>query len=194
METITIIFKAIQQALVRSSDLEKLASDTIGYVYAHFNLSGDWKDFDIVEAIWQNDQLRVAVLLDDEWNCIVPMEVLSRESEVTVHLVGSTIDTDSQKPVERLTTYPALALICNQKVQIDGGDEGEVSPNLFEQYIARVQSEVRQVTDMTVDAHESEAVEVIKTVTDVVNLDFGFPAQGAVDALTNEEIEELLSN
>lgn len=192
METITIIFKAVQQVLVRTSEIEKLASDTIGYVYAHFKLSDEWQSFDIVEAIWQNDQLRVAVLLDEDWNCVVPMEVLSRESEVTVHLVGSTIDTESQKPVERLTTYPALALICNQKVQIDGGDEGEVSPNLFEQYVARVQGEVRQVTDMTVSAHESEDVEVIKTVDEVVNLDFGIPA-ASVEALTNTEIEELLS-
>lgn len=192
METITIIFKAVQQALVRTSELEKLASDTIGYVLAHFNLSEEWQDFDIVEAIWQNDQLRVAVLLDNEGDCVVPMEVLSRESEVTVHLVGSQVDYATQKPLVRLTTYPTLAIVCDRKVQIEGGDEGEVSPNLFEQYIARVQGEVRQVTDMNVFAHESEDVEVIKTVDEVVNLDFGIPVN-SVEALTNTEIEELLS-
>ena len=193
MEKLWANFRVANQVLTRTSPLIELSSDTIGYCYAHFDLTDEWKNFDVVRAIWQNDQLRIGILLDENWECKVPMEVLSRETDIVVYLVGSNIDDTSQLPVQRLTTFPEIAYRCRKKVMVECDDEGEVSPSIFEQYVARVQGKIRQVTDMTVEAHESEEVEVIKTIRDVVNLDFGIPVGDDMDPITNSEIEALIT-
>ena len=172
----TIIFKAKKQDLRVVNGFARFASDTINYIYARFELDDEWQEFDVVKAVWQNDECKVSQLITNNTDAAVPIEMLSRRSLVTVNLVGYTVE--DEELTERLTTYPTKALIVDKTAIVEADESVGVSPSLFDQYIEIVATEVGRVTDMTVSAHSSDTATVDKSEdseTGVVHLSFGLP-------------------
>ena len=177
----TIIFSAKRQELRVTNGFARFASDTINYIYARFELDDEWQEFDVVKAVWQNDECKISQLITHNTEAAVPIEMLSRRSLVTVNLVGYTVE--DEELTERLTTYPVKALIVDKTAIVEGDESSGVSPSLFDQYIEIVATEVGRVTDMTVSAHSSDTATVDKSeVSGVVHLAFGLPKGDKGDA------------
>ena len=182
----TLLFRARRQELVLTNEFCRFASNTMNYVYARFDLDEDWQSFDAVKAVWQNDACKIAQIILHDTDIAVPVEMLSRRSVVAVNLVGYDVEDDQM--TERLTTYPAKALVVDKTAIVEGEESNGVSPSLFEQYIEIVSEEVSSVINMTVSSHVDDSVSVTKTESGgVINLDFGLvPGESNVQADWNE--------
>lgn len=132
-ETVTLKFKASGQYLKSALEIPIYASNTVGYLYAEFELGSGWSDFDSIRAIWQSNDNVVASLLDTNNRCIVPAEVLDSVSPVTLNLVGST--EVNGVLTDQLTTFPILALTVHSQAFVAGLETPDVTPSLFEQFI-----------------------------------------------------------
>ena len=148
MEKFKVSFEANNQQL--KSIGTKHASDTYADIEATFVLGEKWTDMDTVSAVWWNDFVRVATVLDSQSKCIVPHEVLTRKGCVRVNLVGSIVEGDEL--ITRLTSYSAEAVQVNEKIKLTGSETSEITPSQFEQFVAVVISEVEKVTGMTAQA------------------------------------------
>ena len=146
MQTVTINFTVSGQTLNVTNLPIKIASNTVKYVKAVFALDSDWTGFDVVSAIWYNDFAQIAVVLDENGECMIPHEVLAKPDDVMVNLVGRDIVNDEL--VDRLTTYPAKALDVDANAKITGTETAPVTPSQFEQYIAIVEQLVGSVKDI----------------------------------------------
>lgn len=146
MQTVTINFTASGQTLTGASLPISIASNTVEYVKAKFALGSDWTGFDSVRAIWYNDYAQIATVLDGNGECTVPWEVLAKTDDVRVNLVGSDVENDVL--VDRLTSYPVMALEVDATARIDGTETAPVTPSQFEQYIAIVEQLVGSVKDI----------------------------------------------
>lgn len=146
MQTVTINFTASGQMLTGASLPISIASNTVEYVKAKFALGSDWTGFDSVRAIWYNDYAQIATVLDGNGECTVPWEVLAKTDDVRVNLVGSDVESDAL--VDRLTSYPVMALEVDATARIDGTETAPVTPSQFEQYIAIVEQLVGSVKDI----------------------------------------------
>lgn len=138
MNTIELKFEVNGQYLLPDNRLNglfqhRLASHTVNYVKAVFELDDTWKGFDAVTAIWRSGYDRIAVVLDTEGTCMVPPEVMTKEGRVYVNLVGS--NTSDGDLYDRLTTYSEYAFSIAEKVPITGAVSQRVSASQFEQYI-----------------------------------------------------------
>lgn len=146
-----INFKVSGQSLVKTGGLSTYASDTVEYIQAEFTLSDEWKEYDSVRAIWQNEDIVAPPsVLDSEGKCLVPFEVLAERGRVTVNLVGSS--TNGTIVTKRITSYIVTAFMVTVKVNIDGSDPQIITPSQFEQFVNIVISEVEKVTGMTAQA------------------------------------------
>lgn len=145
MEKFKVSFEANNQQL--KSIGTKHASDTYADIEATFVLGEKWTDMDTVSAVWWNDFVRVATVLDSQNKCIVPHEVLTRKGCVRVNLVGSIVEGDEL--ITRLTSYSAEAVQVNEKIKLTGSETSELTPSQFEQFVAQVIAEVEKVTGMT---------------------------------------------
>lgn len=154
-ETVTLKFKASGQSLKTALEVPIYAAKTVNYLYAEFELGSGWEGFDSVRAVWASRNQTVACILDTNCRCLIPAEVLDRVSPVTVNLVGAT--EEGGVLIDRLTTFPVLALTVHTQAYIAGLETPDVTPSLFEQFI-------------------NDAREQVITGVEAETLDTGFPA------------------
>ena len=129
----------------------KMASNTVNYVSAAFTFDDDWRACDVIKAVWYTSHgTQIAVLLDDDGSCMVPHEVLKPISHVSVNLVGCTYEDDTL--VERITTYPKLAIVIERNARLEGSETTPVTPSQFDQYVSLVHDDVEKVTGMRAEA------------------------------------------
>lgn len=140
----TINFTANEQDLINTSGELQFASDTVSYIKAVFSLDENWSGFDSVRAVWKSKSHIVAMVLDSNDSCNVPVEVLTEEGRVRVNLVGSTVDDDTV--TDRLTTYQVIALNVLQKVNLDGDESQAITPSQYEQFVEAVAEDAATAT------------------------------------------------
>ena len=146
MDKITLHLKADEQILTSAECPFKLASNTVSYVEAVFELGENWTGYDSVRAVWTTYLDTIATVLDSEGKCVVPHEVLTRTGKVSVNLVGSIVE--DEELTDRLTTYPTVALNVNADAYVEGTETAPVTPSQFEQYVADVAEEVAKIKDI----------------------------------------------
>ena len=146
MDKITLHLKADEQILTSAECPFKLASNTVSYVEAVFELGENWTGYDSVRAVWTTYLDTIATVLDSEGKCVVPHEVLTRTGKVSVNLVGSIVE--DEELTDRLTTYPTVALNVNADAYVEGTETAPITPSQFEQYVADVAEEVAKIKDL----------------------------------------------
>ena len=146
MDKITLHLKADEQILTSAECPFKLASNTVSYVEAVFELGENWTGYDSVRAVWTTYLDTIATVLDSEGKCVVPHEVLTRTGKVSVNLVGSIVE--DEELTDRLTTYPTVALNVNADAYVEGTETAPITPSQFEQYVADVAEEVAKIKDI----------------------------------------------
>ena len=154
MNSKTLTFSASEQDLQNSSEVLVVASDTVSYIEATFTLGTNWSGFDYTRAVWRNGKVTVATTLDNNASCVVPAEVLVNEGKVTVNLVGS--DFEDEELVDRLTTFPVVAIHVAQKVKIDG-TAVPITPSEVERIIAAVEDDAEAAEEAATSA-EADAL------------------------------------
>ena len=154
MNSKTLTFSASEQDLQNSSEVLVVASDTVSYIEATFTLGTNWSGFDYTRAVWRNGKVTVATTLDNNASCVVPAEVLVNEGKVTVNLVGS--DFEDEELVDRLTTFPVVAIHVAQKVKIDGTTV-PITPSEVERIIAAVEDDAEAAEEAATSA-EADAL------------------------------------
>lgn len=153
MEKTTIKFAVCKQALIGGDPLV-MASGTVNYVDAEFDLSTDWQGFDAVRAVWSNGRTNISTTLADG-ACVVPHEVLAKRGHVYVNLVGSNVI--DEELVDRLTTEPVLAAQVAVKSLLTGENTKEVTPSEYEQFVAETKNNA-DTASAAADASEASAV------------------------------------
>lgn len=119
MESITITFKAPEwQDLKKTGGADKIASHTVNYIKAHFNLGQHWADFERVAAVWFMNGEKGSTEIDEDGNCVVPAKFLDEIGNLEVNLCGTNYENGIVK--SRLTTYPITALRITKKAAIHG--------------------------------------------------------------------------
>ena len=146
MDKVTLHLKADEQILTSAECPFKLASNTVSYVEAVFDLGENWTGYDSVRAVWTTYLDTIATVLDSEGKCVVPHEVLTRTGKVSVNLVGSIVE--DEELTDRLTTYPTVALNVNADAYVEGTETAPITPSQFEQYIAIVEQVVGSIKDI----------------------------------------------
>lgn len=142
-----ITFTANEQSLVRVGGECHYSSNKVSYVEAHFGLGDNWSGYDSVRAVWFTDFVKgISTVLDGEGNCTVPTEVLKKKDRVFVNLVGSIVS--NGELTDRLTTYPAVALVVDSKAKVDSTETAPVTPSQFEQFVSIVQDAVANIKDI----------------------------------------------
>ena len=150
MESTILSFRVDEQNLVKTAGVDKLASDTVNYVEAQFSLGANWQDFDSVRAIWTGKgNVSLPTVLDSEGNCEVPHTIVAEMCEVHVNLVGSVVV--GGELVDRLTSFPILAVIVTKNALVDGEEE-PITPSQFEQFVAYVKADADRAEDARDDA------------------------------------------
>ena len=145
MDRVTLRFTADGQSLHMGGHLY-YASQIVNYIEAEFDLKNSWRGFDAVSAIWSTPYATIATVLDLDAKCMVPNEVLSRKGKVTLNLVGTKSEDD--EIVDRLTTYPIVAIIVDAAVLTSGSETQTVTPSQFEQFVAAVSEAVATIRDI----------------------------------------------
>lgn len=182
MEKITLYFRADKQTLEPTKEIPTIVSNTINYVDARFDLSDEWKSFDIVQAIFDRYHDPIATTVIDGY-CIVPNKLLTNTGLITVNLVGSNIE-DSEL-VARLTTASTIALKIKKNAYVDGGEDEKVTPSQFEEFVTRVEDaaenavsaaeqtsqDVRDASDYK-DAAQQAAEIAVASVQEIESIDF----------------------
>ena len=131
-------FTANEQILTVSNPI-RISTNKVNYIEAHFSLGDNWSGYDSVRAVWYNDYKTIATVLDSLGRCIVPFEVLKVKNKVRVNLVGSIASGDVL--TDRLTTYPAIALVVDDNAKADGDNTTPITPSQFEQFAAAVRTD-----------------------------------------------------
>ena len=173
MNKISLTFTADQQQLKNTTKSVRLASGTVDYIDATFELGENWSDFDAVKAIWTKKTTRIATVLDAYGYCKVPDELLNDRGTIRVNLVGSVAEEVEGETVlvDRLTTYQANVLTINAEVPLDGDDASPLTPSQFEQYVYVVKGysedavEAKEAAEeaLTLATQEAEAAETANT-------------------------------
>ena len=150
MDIQTINFTASEQTLTKTAGARYFASHTVSYIEAVFALGENWTGWDSVRAIWYSPGQKIATVLDSSGACMVPTEVIAQRGIVRVNLVASTVENDVV--TDRLTTYPAIALIVDADARITGTETTAVTPSQFEQFVAAVHDDAEDVRNMSATA------------------------------------------
>lgn len=150
MNAQTLTFTADEQTLTKTDSMTEFASNTVSYIEATFTLGTNWTGYDAVRAVWKTDYYTISTVLDANYTCVVPTEVLMYKAKVYVNLVGSIASGDTL--TDRLTTFPVLALTVTAKAQVEGTETATVTANQFDQYVATVQSAASSITNYTYDS------------------------------------------
>ena len=145
MTTEKLLFTADDQKLTVSKGL-KLTEGLVNYVEAQFTLNGDWNEVDQVKAVWNNGFHTVSVLTA-HGKCVVPQEMLSQISTVKVNLVGSCFEGfESEALIYRLVTEQIPCILVTKPALIDG-DNAQITPTEFEQFVAAVHSDAQKAQE-----------------------------------------------
>ena len=145
--TVNLEFSVSGQTLTTQQEMPYLlASNTVKYVKAHFELDENWQSVETVSAVWSGVGGCYSMVLDDGGNCFVPQELLAREQRIYVNLVGSDVDND--EVVDRITTYPVNVINVNATAYTCGSETVPLTPSQFEQYVAIVSDLVHSVKDI----------------------------------------------
>ena len=94
MENAVIRFRAKGQNLSLVSGYNRFAGNTIGYIRIEIEPDDEWRDFDSVDALFQNEQGTVsAVLFYDSgvYACNAPVEMTAASSVVFLNLSGKNV-------------------------------------------------------------------------------------------------------
>lgn len=145
-----ITFSANEQSLIKTGGVDNYASNTVSYIEATFTLGENWTGYDSVRAVWESSCAKIATVLDSNFTCIVPPEVLKVKSKVNVNLVGSVVE--GNVLTDRLTTYPILALTVDANARVEGDETTAVTPSQFEQFVAQVHEDAESIQDYTYDS------------------------------------------
>lgn len=145
-----ITFSANEQSLIKTGGIDNYASNTVSYIEATFTLGENWTGFDSVRAVWESYCAKISTVLDSNYKCIVPPEVLKVKSKVNVNLVGSVVE--GNVLTDRLTTYPILALTVDANARVEGDETTSVTPSLFEQFVERVHDDAESIQDYSYDS------------------------------------------
>ena len=146
MDKVTIHISANEQLLTSAECPLKVASNTVSYIEAVFELGENWTGYDSVRAVWSTYMDTIATVLDSEGKCVVPHEVMTRTQKVFVNLVGSVVEDDEL--TDRLTTYPILAVVVNADALVEGTETAPITPSQFEQFVNEVSEEVSKIKDI----------------------------------------------
>lgn len=128
----------------------RIASNTVRYVEAVFDLRQGWDGFDEVKAVWFTGSQEKSTLLDSSGVCEVPTEVLAKRGKVNVNLVGSVIE--NNELVERLTTYPIKAIEVEVDALVDGTETEPITPSQFEQFVEIVKDDADRAEQASEDS------------------------------------------
>ena len=143
MNNVHLYFSVDKQNL-HIETVYKLVEKTINYVEAHFDLSSDWEEFELIEAVWSGGGHDIVTpMLHD--SVIVPFEVLQKPGVVKVNLVGCDI---SEETVEkRLTTKQIPCLQVKSTALVNGENSGKPTPTDFEQFVAEVEDDAERAEE-----------------------------------------------
>ena len=143
MNKISLTFTANQQELKNTTKNVRLASGTVDYIDATFELGDNWSGFDSVRAVWSKKQDLYSTVLDAYGYCKVPDELLADKGTIKVNLVGSIAEEQEgeEEPIltDRLTTYQTTALSVTAIVPLEGEETSPLTPSQFEQFVLIVQ-------------------------------------------------------
>ena len=145
----TILFTVRRQHLHSKQVMVYFPSNIVNYIAAEFDMDEEWNECDVIKAVWYTERAQIATVLESG-SCIVPQEVLVEKAKVYVNLVGSVVE--NGEIIERITSYPYLAIIVDKNAKIDGSETVPVTPSQFEQFVDAVKSETSKVTGMTATA------------------------------------------
>ena len=137
MNKISLTFTANQQTLKNTTKNVRLASGTVDYVEATFELGDNWSGFDSVRAVWSKKADVYSTVLDAYGYCIVPNELFEDKGTIKVNLVGSIAEEVEEETVltDRLTTFQETALSVSAIVPLEGDETSPLTPSQFEQYV-----------------------------------------------------------
>lgn len=188
VEKTVLNFTANGQQLTKTSGIKRYASDTVNYIEAIFDLSEEWNEYDYVKAVWCNETMTDAIVINTilglNGYCIVPQEVLTREGSVKVNLVASIVSNNAI--TDRLTSHSVTALTVNEKVKLDGTETSEITPSQFEQFVEVIHQDAVIAEDSAIAAKAySEAAEESR---DSAALSADTASQAASDALGYKNI------
>lgn len=73
---------SLKNQIIRRTDDFKVVADSINYLYAHFDFETDeWVKQGIITAVFKSGSKAYEVILDEEYNCLVPHEVLNGDQK-----------------------------------------------------------------------------------------------------------------
>ena len=150
MNPLKLAFTANEQALTKTDNFTDFASNTVSYIEATFTLGENWTGYDSVRAVWKTDYYTISTVLDANFTCVVPTEVLRYKAKVFVNLVGSIVENDAL--TDRLTTFPVLALTVKANAAVNGTETVPVTPSQFEQFVEAVQDAAGSISDYSYDS------------------------------------------
>jgi len=150
MNPLKLTFTANEQALTKTDNFTDFASNTVSYIEATFTLGENWTGYDSVRAVWKTDYYTISTVLDANFTCVVPTEVLRYKAKVFVNLVGSIVENDTL--TDRLTTFPVLALTVKANAAVNGSETAPVTPSQFEQFVDTVRDAAESISDYSYDS------------------------------------------
>lgn len=120
----------LNKQIINRVDTEKPVSDSIDYLYAHFNyLSDEWQN-KVVTAIFTKNGKSYKMLLDDTGTCLVPWEVVQEGGDVFVSCSCDTLVTATSSRVH----------IQKSGYVGDGENTQEPTPNIYDQLTGQFQN------------------------------------------------------
>ena len=76
------LFFSLKNQIISRKDDFKVVADSINYLYAHFDFETDeWVRQGIITAVFKSGDKAYEVILDEEYNCLVPHEVLNGDQK-----------------------------------------------------------------------------------------------------------------
>ena len=151
MEKQILNFTVNEQILVCENPI-RISTNKVNYIEAHFDLGTNWSGYDSVRAVWFNDFKCISTVLDSQGVCLVPFEVMKRNGEVKVNLVGSI--SENNVLTDRLTTYPVEAGQVDANALVDGSETAEITPSQFEQFAEAVEEVTEAAAEQAEEAKE----------------------------------------
>lgn len=173
---------------------------TVDIIRCNFSYDSTWDNFPARQAIFNSKSLHksyVASIAND--SCVIPWEVLAKEGDVLIALVGT--NTDGQ--VQRTETKT----IVKQVSTLQGGVNSITpTPDQYAQFIAQVEEIVGQAGVLSVNgmtgvvtltASDVDALPdttVIPTKTSDLDNDSGFITSIPAEYVTDTELQTALSD
>ena len=162
----------------------KIASDVVNLIPCHFDLDEHW-DYPIVYAIFSNSMSGVSekVVLDQDGNCTVAWETLTRKGEVKVNLVAGYLE--NGQIIEQITSFSTQIIDVAQKVKVNADNSIPPTAEVWEQVVEMLNERIVDIEENRVISFNGRKGEV-----EPEQDDYTLAMVGGIP-LTNTEIEEL---